>query len=110
MCSSTKKQTNKQANQNDNRPETINPRTYKGGGAGVGVDATLHKVFLSIFFLEDKTAAPDVFSSRLFIPSADFEPSLVMVGCYGYHIWRHKLRVVKPILNENTCFFNFFQQ
>ena len=110
MYSSTKKQANKQANQNDNRPETINPRTYKGGGAeeaGCHPPQGFSEFF---FFLEDKTAAPDVFSSRLFIPRADFEPSLVMVSCYGYHIWRHKLRVVKPILNENTCFFNFFQQ
>ena len=44
-----------------------------------------HKVFLS-FFLEDKTSAPDVFSSCLFISRAYFETSLVMVSCYGYEI------------------------
>ena len=44
-----------------------------------------HKVFLS-FFLKDKTSAPDVFSSRSFIPNADFEAGLVMVSCYGYEI------------------------
>ena len=31
-----------------------------------------------------------------------------MVSCYGYEIWRHKQQVGKPILGENTCFFNFF--
>ena len=44
-----------------------------------------HKVFLS-FFLEDKTSAPDVFSSCSFIPQADFETSLLMVSCYDYEI------------------------
>ena len=42
--------------------------------------------FSEFFFLGNKTAAPDVFSSCLFIPRADFETSLVMVSCYGYHI------------------------
>ena len=51
----------------------------KGGGGHP------HKVFLS-FFVEDKTSAPDVFSSCLFIPHAHFEISLVMVSCYGYDI------------------------
>ena len=59
----------------------LNPRTYRGGV----LDATPHKVFLS-FFLEDKTSAPDVFSSCSFIARADFEMSLVMVSCYGYEI------------------------
>ena len=63
--------------------DVINPRTYRGGEGGV--DATPHKVFLS-FFLEDKTSAPDVFSSCSFIARADFEMSLVMVSCYGYEI------------------------
>ena len=75
----------------------------KGGGGHP------HKVFLS-FFVEDKTSAPDVFSSCLFIPHAHFETSLVMVSCYGYDIWRHKYQVVKLFLGENTCFFIFFQQ
>ena len=44
---------------------------YKGGGGGV--DATHHKIFLSFFFLEDKTSAPDVYSSCSFIPRVDFE-------------------------------------
>ena len=43
-----------------------------------------------VFFLEDKTSAPDVFSSCSFTPRADFETSLVMVNCYGYETWRHK--------------------
>ena len=33
-----------------------------------------------------------------------------MSSYYGYEIWRHNYQVVKPILGENTCFFNFFQQ
>ena len=45
----------------------------------MGVDATPPKVFLS-FFLENKTLAPDVFSSCLFIPRAHFETSLVSVA------------------------------
>ena len=56
----------------------LNPQTYKGG-----LDATQPKVFLS-FFLEDKTSAPDVFSSCSFIPRANFETSSVMVSRYGY--------------------------
>ena len=52
----------------------------------------------------------DVFSSFSFIPRTHFETGLVMVTCYGYEIWRNKYQVVKPILGENTCFFNFFQQ
>ena len=54
-----------------------------GGGGGAGCHPT--KFFLS-FFLEDKTSAPDVFSSCSFIPCAHFETSLVMVSCYGYEI------------------------
>ena len=68
-----------------------------------------HKVLLS-FFLEDKTSVPVVFSSCSFISRTHFETSLVMFSYYGYKIWRHKKRVVKPILGENTCFFNFLQQ
>ena len=65
----------------------LNPRTYKGvgGGGGKGWLLPTHKVFLS-FFLEDKTSAPDVFSSCSFIPRANFEVSLVMVSCYGNEI------------------------
>ena len=43
------------------------------------------KVFLS-FLVEDKTSAPDVFSSCSFIPRAHFESSSVMVSFYGYEI------------------------
>ena len=76
-----------------------------------GGDATPIRFFW-IFFLEDKTSAPDVFSRCSFIPCAHFkfETSLVMVSCYGCEIWRHKYQAVKPLLGENTCFFNFFQQ
>ena len=59
----------------------VNPRTHKGGGGM----SPLHKVFLT-FFPEDKTSAPDVFSSCSFIPRADIETRLVMVSYYGYQI------------------------
>ena len=61
----------------------VNPRTYKGEGGGVV--ATPPEVFLS-FFLEDKTSAPDVFTSCSFIPCTHFQTSLVMVSYYGYEI------------------------
>ena len=47
-----------------------------------------HPRFFWVFFLEDKTSAPDVFSSCSFIPRAHFKSSLVMVSFYGYEIWR----------------------
>ena len=53
-------------------------RTKGGGGV----------VFIT-FFLDDKTSAPKVFCSCSFIPRAHFETRLVMVGYYGYEIWRH---------------------
>ena len=65
----------------------VSPRTYKGGGEGWWHPYS--KVFLSIF-LEDKTLAPDDFSSCLFIPRAHFETCSVMGSCYGYEIWCHK--------------------
>ena len=43
------------------------------------------KVILS-FLIDDKTSAPDVFSSCSFIPRAHFESSSVMVSFYGYGI------------------------
>ena len=60
-------------------------RIRGGGGEVVGWMSSTHKVFLS-FLLEDKTAAPDVFSSCSFIPHEDFGTSLVLVSCYGYEI------------------------
>ena len=60
----------------------FNPRTYNAGG---GWMSPPHKVFLS-FFLEDKTSAPDVFSSSSLIPCADFETSSMVVSGYGYEI------------------------
>ena len=65
----------------------VSPRTYKGGGEGWWHPYS--KVFLSIF-LEDKTSAPDDFSSCLFIPRVHFETCSVMGSCYGYEIWCHK--------------------
>ena len=38
------------------------------------------------FFLEDKTSAPEVFSSCSFIRLAHFEKSSVMVSFYGYEM------------------------
>jgi len=49
------------------------------------VDATPSKVFLN-FFLEDKTSAPDVFSSFSLIPRAHFDTSSVMVSFNDYKI------------------------
>ena len=46
----------------------------------------------SHFFLDDKTSAPEVFTSCSFTPH--FEISL-MVSYYGYEIWRHKGLVKK---------------
>ena len=65
------------------------------------------KVFLS-FFLEDKTSAPDVFSSYSFIPCAHFNLSSVIISFYGYEIWGHKEQVVKRFSMESTCFFSAF--
>ena len=65
-------------------------RTYKG--------------FPVFFSPEDKTWAPDVFSSCFFIPCAHLVTSLVMVSFYGYEILRHKEQVVKPILGEIHVF------
>ena len=62
----------------------LTPGRTRVGGGGCHPPPP-HKVFLS-FFLEDKTSAPDVFSSFSFIPRAHFETSLVMVSCYGYDI------------------------
>ena len=42
--------------------------------------------FFLIFFLGDKTSAPEVSCSCLFILRAHFEKSLVMVRYYGYEI------------------------
>ena len=81
----------------------INSPTYKG--AMPTPPPPPNKIILSLFFLEDKTLAPDVFSSCSFIPRAYFEARLVIVRCYGYKIWRHKYKVVKPFLGENVCFF-----
>ena len=50
---------------------------------------SLPKVFLESS-LEDKTSAPDVFSSSSFIARAHFETSSVMIGFYGYEGWRFK--------------------
>ena len=49
----------------------------RGGGEGLA--------FLS-FFLSDKTAAPEVFKSCLFVPLTFFGTSLVMASYYGYEI------------------------
>ena len=39
-----------------------------------------------VFFLDDKTSAPDVFCGCSFLPQAHFETSLVMVSYSGYEI------------------------
>ena len=54
------------------------------GGGGGNVTPSKKKGFSEpFFFLEDKTLAPDVFTSCSFIPRVHFETSLVMVSCYG---------------------------
>ena len=58
-----------------------------GGGGGV-VFAT--PSFFWVFFLDDKTSAPDVFCSCSFLPRAHFETSLVMVSYSDYEIWRSR--------------------
>ena len=42
--------------------------------------------FYLSFYPEDKTSAPEVFRSCLFIPRAHFEASSVMASSYGYEI------------------------
>ena len=73
--------------------QKVNPRTYKGvvgGGGGVmWVDATSLR-FFGVFFLEDETPAPDVFSSCSFILRANFETSSVMVISYRYDLRSHE--------------------
>ena len=54
----------------------FNPRTHKGGEGGCHT--------LLRFFFDNKTSAPDVFSSSSFIPRTHFETSLVMISYYGY--------------------------
>ena len=62
----------------------VNPRMYNGvGGGGEWMPLSSPIRFFSVVILEDKTSAPDVFSSCSFIPCALFETSLVMVSCYG---------------------------
>ena len=59
------------------------------------------EVFL-IVFLDDKTSAPDVFSSCSYIPRAHFETSLVMVSFYGYVMtsrWSSHLLVKMPVFS-----------
>ena len=85
-----------------------NRKTLQEGG---GVDATpppKKKVLLS-FFLEDKTSAPDIFSSYSFIPRANFETSLVMVRCYGYEIWRQKYSWLRQFWVKVHVFSTFFK-
>ena len=58
----------------------INPQTYKVVGW-----LPPPKDFL-IFFLNNKTSAPEDFCSCLFIPRAHVKTRLVMVSYYGYEI------------------------
>ena len=43
-------------------------------------------MYFVFLFLDDKTSAPEVYCSCLFVPRAHFEISLVMVSYYGYEI------------------------
>ena len=53
-----------------------------------GLDKFFHPLRFFKFFspIDDKTSAPDVFSSCSFIPIAHSEASVVIVSCYGYEI------------------------
>ena len=68
-----------------NNVRQINPRLTMEWGGGYGVDVTSLR-FSEFFSIEDKTSAPEVFSSCSFIPGAHFETSLVMVSCHGCEI------------------------
>ena len=59
--------------------------TTRGGSQTPPSPPPPPEVFLK-FFLEDKTSAPAVFISCLFIPRTHFGASLVMVDYYGYEI------------------------
>ena len=64
-------------------------RTRGWGGGVMWVDATSLR-FFGVFFLEDETPAPDVFSSCSFILRANFETSSVMVISYRYDLRSHE--------------------
>ena len=59
-------------------------------GRTMGLIATPTLGFSEFSSLEDKTSAPDVFSSCSFIFRAHFETSSEVVSFCGYEIWRHK--------------------
>ena len=63
----------------------LNSRTYKGVGGGRGWLSPASEVFRN-FFPDDKTSAPEVFSSCSCIPRTNFETNLVMASYYGYEI------------------------
>ena len=94
------------------QPCHLNPRTYKKGEGWLSLcppPAPL-RLFWVFFFQEDKTSAPDVFSSCSFILRAHFETSLVMVSYYGYdvigsrcssHLWV-KMNIFSPSFNNKS--------
>ena len=56
---------------------------------GEGGDCHTPLRFFWVFFEDDKTSAPDIFSSCP-LSLARIETSSVMVSFYGFEIWRHK--------------------
>ena len=72
---------------------------------GVGEYHPPSEVFLSFFPKQLKLNIRTWHFQRLFV-----ETKLVMISYYGYKRWRHKLQEIKPFLNENAYFFNFFQR
>ena len=92
-------------------PCHLNPRTYKKGEGWLSLRPPPAPLRLfRFFFQDDKTSAPDVFSSCSLIPRAHFETSLVMVSYYGYdvicsrwssHLWV-KMNVFSPSFNNKS--------
>ena len=90
--------------------EKIDPRMYKGQwltNPQPPPPPSLWRffyIYIHLFFsVDDKTAAPDGFSNRLFFPRKHFQTTLVMVGVYGYDIWHRNKEMVKQFLSTNSC-------
>ena len=84
-----------------------NPWAYKEeGGRGVGAEDFPIRFFL-IFFRDELSFPPAVFSSCAYIPYTHFDTRLVSIGCYGYEKWRLKQQVVKPFMKKIARFLPY---